>query len=74
MIRIGSRYQPHTFERRTNQGTFEARNPPMTSDELRLQKALLDERSEPAGWIAWAVVTVAIVGFAVRVAMVGDKG
>jgi hypothetical protein len=40
-VRIGTSYEPKWFEKRTNNGTYSAKNPVLDSDSMWLQGVLI---------------------------------
>jgi hypothetical protein len=68
-VRIGSSYEPKWFERRQTNGWYSGKNPPLDSDGMWLQNALIGTRSSKrlTKWSivasAWTIGVVAYLSF-----------
>lgn len=71
-VRIGSRYNPTSYEMRGNNGYYQAFRPTLTSSEEQVQRMLLERGTvtrDWAGYVAWTL----FVGFLYVVATVGSE-
>jgi len=68
-VRIGISYEPKWFERRQTNGYYSGKNPPLDSDGMWLQSALIgsQRRSRTLRWsvigVAWIVGVAAYLSF-----------
>ena len=68
-VKIGISYEPKWFERRQTNGYYSGKNPPLDSDGMWLQSALIGTRSSKrlTKWsivaAAWAIGVVAYLSF-----------
>jgi hypothetical protein len=68
-VRIGISYEPKWFERRQTNGWYSGKNPPLDSDGMWLQSALIGEppRRRLKKWsivvVAWSLGVAAYLAF-----------
>jgi hypothetical protein len=61
-VNIGASYEPKWFERRTNTGTYSAKNPILDGDSMWLQGALIGVPSQRCSkMLPITIITAALV-------------
>jgi len=63
-VRIGASYEPKWFEKRTNTGTYSAKNPVLDGDSMWLQGSLIGcPKVESSGRLPLSIMgIIAIIG------------